>query len=115
VTDLASRASLAAFLRAERRLPEWLARWVVQQLALALDYCHARLPPRAGGWVGGRGGGAEGVLLEWPPGAPVPIVKLAVFRWVCFLGRAPGCGNGGFSVPGKMFPPSTGQCATGKR
>jgi hypothetical protein len=85
--DYACRATLAAFIAEEGRMDEWMARWALQQSALALDYCVQRLAPAAGapGRAAGaapaaRGVSVEGIFLDWPPGAPVPIVKIRAFR-----------------------------------
>ncbi len=42
VLEYANGGSLFAYVQAQRRLTEEIARWVFQQLIFAVDYCHKK-------------------------------------------------------------------------
>ena len=72
VMEYADGSSLFRLVKMNRRLSEPLARWIFQQLILAVDYCHRK-------GIASRDIKCENVLLI--RGHRLPIVKLSDFGY----------------------------------
>jgi serine/threonine protein kinase len=81
--DYASKGSLFAYVVEQRHLSEGMARWILQQMMLALDYCHRKVGSR----VCPHRSWAEACMLAsaprwwpWPtPPSPRPRPSLTSF------------------------------------
>lgn len=72
VMEYANGSNLRQKVKTDRRLPEPLARWIFQQLILAVDYCHRK-------GIASRDIKCDNILLI--QGQRLPIVKLSDFGY----------------------------------
>jgi serine/threonine protein kinase len=70
--EYAARGSLFAYVCQQRRLPEDMARWILQQIVLALDYCHKKVGGRRGRAGGRAVRAARPLAAAAPARAPPP-------------------------------------------
>ena len=96
VMDYCAGGDLSAYVPAGRGLAEAQARWLFQQLAFALEYCH-----RMG--VASRDVKLENCLLEGADSGR-PILKLADFGLSASCGGAGGLARGLAGTPAYMAP-----------
>jgi serine/threonine-protein kinase SRK2 len=75
VMEHADAGSLASYVKARGRLKEAAARWLFQQLIIALDYCH-----RCG--VFNNNIRLENMLLKTVQGIPLPLLKICDFEYL---------------------------------
>lgn len=113
VLEYANRGSVHQYVKLqkpERRLNEAAARWIFQQLIIAVDFCHRK-------GVVNRDIKLENVLLHEAPGTSVPFVKIADFGFSkadCMSSPKSRVGTIAYVAPEVIKNTSTG-CYCGKQ